>query len=138
MVGKNAVAWCLRKHSGSGFTGVFTKDDSAGSVYQLFKLLMTFTVDDGLVSAISHKLRANEDLLNMLRDVNDENRIAAFYDKIMEEGNSGYIELTRRLLWTLMNDRTGDGQVETGDILSKMYGMLRIAKFINGEGDSDE
>lgn len=138
VVGKNAVAWCLRKHSGSGFTGVFTKDDSAGSVYQLFKLLMTFTVDDGLVSAISHKLRANEDLLNILRKAKDENRIVAFYDKIMEEGNSGYIELTRRLLCVLMNDCAGDGQVKTGDILSKMYGMLRIAKFVNGEGDSDE
>lgn len=138
VAGKNVVAWRLRKHSGSGFTGVFTKDDSAGSVYQLFKLLMTFTVDDGLVSAISHKLRANKDLLNILREANDENRIAAFYDKVMEEGNSGYIELTRRLLCVLMNDCAGDGQVKTGDILSKMYGMLRIAKFINGEGDSDE
>lgn len=136
--GKNAIAWCLRKHSGSGFTGVFTKNDSAGSVYQLFKLLMTFTVDDGLVSAISHKLRANEDLLNILRQTNDENRIAAFYDKIMEEGDSGYIELTRRLFCVLVNDCAGDEQVKTGDILSKMYGMLRVAKFINGEGDSDE
>lgn len=136
--GKNAIAWCLRKHSGSGFTGVFSKNDTAGSVYQLFKLLMTFTVDDGLVSAISHKLRANEDLLNILRQANDENRIAAFYKEIMEEGDSGYIELTRRLFCELVNDCVGDEQVKIEDILSKMYGMLRVAKFINGEGDSDE
>ena len=137
--GKNAVAWCLRKHSGSGFTGALSKSDE--NVYKIFKELMGYSVDENLVSAIAHKLRANMDLLDILRN-QDEDRMKAFYRKIMEEeatqsGNT-YVGATRRLLWALFASNAGNEKVKISDILTTMYGMLRTAKFINGEGDSDE
>lgn len=137
--GKNAVAWCLRKHSGSGFTSALSKSDE--SVYQIFKELMKYSVDENLVSAIAHKLRANMDLLDILRN-QDEDRMKAFYRKIMEEevtqSGDTYVGATRRLLWALFRSNAGNEKVGISDILTTMYGMLRTAKFINGEGDNDE
>ena len=142
---KNAIAWCLRKHSGSGFIGTITKNTSKNSVYSIFNELMECSVDESLVSAIAHKLRSNEDLLNILRDCNIINeRICAFYKKIMEESvhdDDSYIGTTRRLLLALFSyyaTYTGEDKLEISAILEKMYGMLRTAKFINGEGDEDE
>ena len=140
VTGKNAIAWCLRKHSGSGLTGSFTKSSLEGSVYQIFNTLMNYSVDDNLISAISYKLRANDGLLDILRN-KEENRIEAFYLKIMEENNLGdgaYIGVTRALLCSLLRSYKEKKGIEMKDIISEMYGMLRTAKFINGEGDNNE
>lgn len=157
--GKDAIAWCLRKHSGSGFTGEITK---SSKTYKIFKTLIKETVDEAQISAIAHKLRANEDLLNILREIADkdkrEERIKAFYLKTMEEPKEQtgdtYIGKTRELLCALFeefavradketkkSDKEEAKEVESKAIekvLSTMYGMLRTAKFINGEGDNDE
>lgn len=141
---KNAIAWCLRKNSGSGFMGIFTKDTTEGSIYSIFNELMKFSVDESLISAIAHKLRSNEDLLDILRGCSsstNDNRIRALYKKIMEESvldNKSYIGTTRRLLLALFDKYAEKTDVKMGKILETMYGMLRTAKFINGEGDSDE
>lgn len=146
--GKNAIAWCLRKHSGTGFSGSVCKDTSEGSVYQIFTTLMTGSESEKVISAIAHKLRQNEDLLEIIRNGGDrENRVTAFYHKVMEEENpdrDSYLKYTRELLCALFDsyvetdkDKKGDTKPIT-NILTTMYGMLRTAKFINGEGDDDE
>lgn len=145
--GKNAIAWCLRKHSGSGFTGSFCKDSE---IYTIFSALLNTSVDETTVSAVAHKLRDNENLLDIIRD-KDENRIKAFYKKVMEEeplNDASYKGITRRLLNALFKQAALQGEssrndsknkgFETIKILEIMYGMLRTAKFVNGEGDSDE
>lgn len=141
---KNAVAWCLRKHSGSSFVGAFSKNTLPGSVYTLFKELMKCSADEALVSAIAHKLRTHEDLLTILRYA-DRYRIDAFYQKIMEESTAddkSYVGTTRRLFVALLDSyaklKDKDEDKEMSKILKQMYGMLRTAKFINGEGDIDE
>lgn len=139
--GKNAIAWCLRKHSGTGFSGSFCKNASGGQVYQIFTKLMTCSESEEVISAIAHKLRQNEDLLEIIRNREDrENRVTAFYHKVMEEENpekDSYLKYTRELLCALFDSDEGNTRPIT-DILTTMYGMLRTAKFINGEGDSDE
>lgn len=138
--GKNAIAWCLRKHSGTGFSGSFCKDASGGQVYQIFTKLMTCSESEEVISAIAHKLRQNEDLLEIIRKKKDKNRVTAFYHKVMEEENpekDSYLKYTRELLCALFDSDEGNTRPIT-DILTTMYGMLRTAKFINGEGDSDE
>lgn len=139
--GKNAIAWCLRKHSGTGFSGSFCKNASGGQVYQIFTKLMTCSESEEVISAIAHKLRQNEDLLEIIRNGTDrENRVTAFYHKVMEEENpekDSYLKYTRELLCALFDSDEGNTRPIT-DILTTMYGMLRTAKFINGEGDSDE
>ena len=146
--GKDAIAWHLRKHSGTGFSGAFCKDASKGQVYQIFTKLMTCSESEKVISAIAHKLRQNEDLLEIIRNGTDrENRVTAFYHKVMEEENpekDSYLKDTRGLLCALFDsyvetdkDKKGDTKPIT-NILTTMYGMLRTAKFINGEGDEDE
>lgn len=138
--GKNAIAWCLRKHSGTGFSGSVCKDTSEGSVYRIFTTLMTGSESEKVISAIAHKLRQNEDLLEIIRKKKDKNRVTAFYHKVMEEENpekDSYLKYTRELLCALFDSDEGKTRPIT-DILTTMYGMLRTAKFINGEGDDDE
>lgn len=146
--GKDAIAWCLRKHSGTGFSGSFCKNASGGKVYQAFKKLMGRSVKEETVSAIAHKLRQNEDLLEIIRNGTDrENRMTAFYHKVMEEENpekDSYLKDTRELLCALFGSYVETKEDKEGKtrpitkILTTMYGMLRTAKFINGEGDEDE
>ena len=140
--GKNAVAWCLRKHSGSGFVGSVSKN---GEVYSWYKKIMACSVEEKVVSAIAHKLKNNENLLGILlngyRNNKSqsalENRLENFYKKTMEDtGNSLYMTLSRSLLCELMVK--ADAKTNMNEILENMYGMLRTAKFINGEGDKDE
>lgn len=139
--GKNAIAWCLRKHSGSGFVGSLCKNSK---VYTSFSELMRTSVDESTVSAIAHKLRENQELLDIVRRSGRKDRIEAFYNKVMEESpldDKSYKGITRNLLWKLFDQekpKPGDKVKSTEKILETLYGMLRTAKFINGEGDSDE
>ena len=140
--GKNAVVWCLRKHSGSGFVGSLSKN---GLVYSLNKDLMTCSVEEKEISAIAHKLKNNENLLGILLEgyrkcKNQtvlEDRLKNFYQKTMEDtGGNRYVTLSRNLLCELMMQANHETKIN--GILENMYGMLRTAKFINGEGDKDE
>lgn len=140
--GKNAVAWCLRKHSGSGFVSSLSK---GGGIYSKYKKIMDCSVEEKVISAIAHKLKNNENLLGLLLDgyrkTKEKNelksRLANFYQKTMEDiGNSDYVTASRELLFELMIDT--DNLTGIDEILENMYGMLRTAKFINGEGDKDE
>lgn len=133
--GKNAVAWCLHKNSGSGFIGSFSKNSN---IHILFSKLQKTNVDIATISAVAHKLRENQSLLDIIRN-KDESRLKAFYKNFIEENpldNNSYKGLTRMLLWELFQHNTS--KRETKDILETLYGMLRTAKFINGENDYDE
>mgnify|MGYP003290472592 CR=1 FL=1 len=140
--GKNAVSWQLRKHSGSGFKGELSKNNE---LYATLKDIMKISVDENQISAIAHKLRRNENLLDILlgkfkKDKDTEaleERIENFYKKTMEDtGDDKYTIQTRDLLFKLMKESDEKINIET--ILENMYGMLRTAKFIKGEGESDE
>lgn len=142
MKGKNAVSWQLRKHSGSGFKGELSKNNE---LYATLKDIMKISVDENQISAIAHKLRRNENLLDILlgkfkKDKDTEaleERIENFYKKTMEDtGDDKYTIQTRDLLFKLMKESDEKINIET--ILENMYGMLRTAKFIKGEGESDE
>ena len=73
--------------------------------------------------------------------------MTAFYHKVMEEENpekDSYLKDTRGLLCALFDSYVETKEDKEGKtrpitkILTTMYGMLRTAKFINGEGDEDE
>lgn len=183
MPGKNAVAWCLRKHSGSGFEGAFTKENKVDSIDTQFDGLMDFPVEDRLVSVVAHKLKVNEAVLNMIRKEKKEmreERLNSFYKNELEEIDpkiNSYIGNTRKLLNALLENSIEDEKkemreiykrmhsimldiddvddtmsqlkvilenfeenkkIKREDVLKQMYGMLRTAKFINGEEDYNE
>ena len=140
--GKNALSWRLRKHSGSGFKGELSKSTN---IYTDLKGIMDIPVEEKQIAAIAHKLKTNENLLDVLlkKYKNDNNekelkdRLEYFYEKTMEETSKDvYTGKTRELLYKLMVTSGKEANIET--ILENMYGMLRTAKFIKGEGDSDE
>lgn len=142
---KNALAWTLRKHSGSGFKGVVVKDKEDESIYGLLNEISNIEVEEKQVSAIAHKLRVNEDLLGILLNLTASRaeRIAQFYKKTMEESEQDkYKQLTRELLCKMFDEANSNvensEEKEVGSILENMYSMLRTIKFIKGEGDSDE
>ena len=140
--GKNAVSWLLRKHSGSGFNGEISKSND---IYNGLKAIIDASVEEKQISAIAHKLKNNENLLDILlkKYLKDKNyddlkaRLENFYKKTMEDtGDNKYTALTRELLLKFMCAADEETKIET--ILENMYGMLRTAKFIKGEGDKDE
>ena len=141
--GKNAISWQLRKHSGTGFVGEFTKDlSSSNTIYSLFKDISKIPVEEKQISALAHKLKINEGLLSILFKKYKDNatelsgRIDNFYEKFMEDtGKDRYITLTKELLYAMMIDSKA---TEITTILENMYGILRTAKFIKGEEDKNE
>jgi len=127
--GKNAIAWELQKHSGSSFAGAFSKSNK--DLYDAFKKVIAVKNQrETLVSAVSHKLRENDGLLDLFKTSDNlDVRLNAFFEKIIDaEDAKDYKEAVKVLLKQLYVTK------ET-DVARTIYGMLRTAKFINGEED---
>ena len=180
---KDAIAWRLRKHSGSGFEGIITQGSDVAKYFdRLFRLNdKEKEKEETEISAIAHKLRENIDLLELIREEPDqenrERRIRAFYKTMLNESNAEekdpkrdpsvdktneptvdekadenkkatYTQRTRELLLSLFEAYPKPEKGEKDDIRKKnretmekiletMYGMLRTAKFINGEHEEN-
>lgn len=157
---KNAIAINLRKNSGSDFEMVMRK--SSEICYNLGDLIR-FTPKESFVSAVAHKMRANEQLLGILpqEDPFDGlgNRLSAFYEKIVDieaksENETIYIQKTQNVFELIYKDyfieKKRNAKEDKKDsretmitkdmesIISTFYSVLRIAKFIKGEEVKDE
>lgn len=144
--GKNAIAWNLRKHSGGSFYGECSKD---GAVFDAFcEVIMKSDEDAAVVSAVSHKIRSNEELLKLWYSQNDiyRKRNRWFFEKNMDGvDKDGYKEAALNLLnelyaFTLKENESNDNKKEKykiSDVVKSMYGMLRTAKFVKGEKNND-
>ena len=137
---KNAVAIELRKHSGGSFYMVLSKNKQ--DLKEKFNaMIKASSANDSVVSAVSHKIRSNEGLLGLW--VNDENdstdnfvRNENFFKKYMEYSTTNpdpYKKATLDLLNELCKVER-----DSKKLIKSLYGMLRIAKFINGEEVIDE
>ncbi|MDM8269887.1 type III-B CRISPR-associated protein Cas10/Cmr2 [Barnesiella viscericola] len=161
--GKNAIAINLRKNSGSDFEVVMSK--SLQIHYNLDDLIR-FTPKESFVSAVAHKIRANEQLLGVLpkeepfKDLDE--RLNAFYEKIVDvaaksEDETTYLLKTKDTFEFIYKDyfigkkrkaeeakENKEGYRETTieedmkSIISTFFSVLRIAKFIKGEEVKDE
>ena len=143
--GKNAVAWALQKHSGSSFKAAMSKNMS--SLYNALKQVIDATENEQLVSAVSHKIRHNEDLLSLWLDVTDETiirkRINNFFEKIIDvEGKDAnairYMDAVKELLLAVYQHANSlssetDGLKKMKELTNIVYGMLRTAKFVKGK-----
>lgn len=133
--GKNAIAWNLQKHSGSSFVGKFSKKTDT-KLYKIFQTVIATTNDENLVTAVAHKIRANEGLLALwAKEPSTDTirmRINAFFEKAMDinHRNEPYIRAVIDLLCELYTT------VDFKDLIPTAYGILRTAKFINGEEDN--
>lgn len=155
--GKNAIAIKLRKNSGADLELTLNKDSD---LYKILKKLILNTPKEDIVSAIAHKIRTNNILLDNLpkENIGDsrvfsllQKRIEAFYDKIIDiqtkdENEIIYMKLTQDAFVNIYKDvllkkRKEEDEEKIKDIdkiISLFYSMLRIAKFIKGEEVKDE
>lgn len=158
--GKNAMAVKLRKNSGSDLEFVFSKDSG---VYKKIKELVKNTPKESIVSAVAHKVRASDIVLDTFpkdeafTGLND--RLSTFFEKIVDvedksDENKLYMDSAREVLKeifkTVVTDRIEaeeeakkkggkyDAPKDREAIVRHFYSMLRIAKFIKGEELKDE
>lgn len=137
VVGKNALAWKLQKHSGSSFEGQLSKTDKT---YKLFKILIQNSLSENLVKAVSHKIRESESLLELWINESQAHinlRLEAFFKKTLESDSKNpdeqkYLTATRELMTELYKD----ANIEI--IIKKLYGMLRTSIFIQGEEENHD
>lgn len=133
-VKRNTVAWSLRKHSGGTFEGELSKGDSG--LYNAFENILKVTSDADTVSAVAHKIRINEGLLELWAGKEDcKRRNANFFEMYMDSiGDSQYKQAALELL-DVMTEHPQEEKVS--DIVKNMYGMLRTAKFVKGEKEHE-
>lgn len=129
---KKAVAWSLRKHSGGTFDAAFSLKDE--DLKTQFEKLIETTTDNETVSAIAHKLRQNETLVDVVLESEQQDRLDALFDKVLEFDNekASYFDAVKAMMPTLYRVVGKDGYIQT------LYSLLRTAKFIKGEELHDE
>ena len=129
---KNAVAWSLRKHSGGTFEAAFSLKDE--KLKKQFGDLIATTTDNDTVSAIAHKLRQEEALVNVVLESGNQDRLDALFNKVLEfdKDKAGYFDAVKTIMPTLYNVIGKKGYVQA------LYSLLRTAKFIKGEDLHDE
>jgi len=129
---KKAVAWSLRKHSGGTFEAAFSLKDT--ELKTQFENLISATTDKDTVSAIAHKLRQEEALVNIVLESNSADRRDALFEKVLEfdKDKADYFNAVKAIMPTLFK------AIEKKDYIQTLYGLLRTAKFIKGEELHDE
>ena len=129
---KKAVACRLRKHSGGTFEIAFSLNDN--NLKEQFAELINATTDDDTVSAIAHKVRQNEELVNLVLKDGKQDRLNALFKKVLEfdTEKEKYFNAVKKLMPILY------GEIGEDDYSRTLYSLLRIAKFIKGEELHDE
>lgn len=129
---KKAVAWSLRKHSGGTFGAAFSLKDER--LKKQFGYLIAATTDNETVSAIAHKLRQEEALVDVVLENGNQDRLDALFEKVLEfdKDKAGYFDAVKAIMPTLYAVTGKDGYIQT------LYSLLRTAKFIKGEDLHDE
>ena len=129
---KKAVAWSLRKHSGGTFDAAFSLKDE--ELKNQFEKLIKATTDKDTVSAIAHKLRQEETLVNIVLESRQPERLNALFDKVLEfdKDKASYFDAVKSIMPVLFK------VVGKKDYIQTLYSLLRTAKFIKGEDLHDE
>lgn len=127
---KKAWAWSLRNHSGDSFDVAFSRKDE--TLQKLFLALIEAITDDDLVSAVAHKIYQKDDLSNMVLDSESEARLDALFNNILEFKDNSYFKTVKELMPELFE------AVDSDIYTTKLYSLLRTAKFIKGEDLHDE
>lgn len=129
---KKAVAWSLRKHSGGTFEAAFSLKET--ELKTQFENLIAATTDKDTVSAIAHKLRQEEALVNIVLESNSADRLDALFEKVLEfdKDKASYFNAVKAIMPTLFKT------IGKKDYIQTLYGLLRTTKFIKGEELHDE
>lgn len=129
---KKAVAWSLRNHSGGTFEASFSLKNEP--LKKQFEELIRATTDSDTVSAVAHKLRQEEALVDVVLASESKDRLEALFDKVLEfdKDKAGYFNAVKNIMPTLYKVKGKEGYIQA------LYSLLRTAKFIKGEDLHDE
>lgn len=143
---KNAIALELRKHSGGTF-GMELSNNDIDLKEAFNKMIEASAADESVVSAIAHKIRVNEGLLKIWEDADEqtkERRNGNFFRKFIEhdpekpDDKKNENDRYKDAALALLNKLYKQSDMNAIKLTITAYGMLRIAKFINGEEARDE
>ncbi len=134
---KKALACSLRKHSGGTFEIAFSLNDNNrgdNNLKKQFTELINATTDDDTVSAIAHKVRQHEELINLVLKDGKQDRLNALFKKVLEfdAEKEHYFNAVKKLMPILYTEIGEENYSKT------LYSLLRIAKFLKGEDLRDE
>lgn len=127
---KKAIAWSFRKHSGGTFDAAFSLKEN--KLQQAFIELIKATTEETVVSAVAHKIREHEALVNVVLESNELSRLDALFDKTLEFQDNDYFKSVKKIMPILFK------VIGENDYISLLYSLLRTAKFIKGEDLRDE
>lgn len=129
---KKALAWSLRKHSGETFEVAFSLKNE--QLKKQFEDLIESTTDNDTVSAVAHKLRQEEALVDIVLASGSPDRLDALFDKVLEfdKDKAGYFNAVKAIMPTLYQ------VIGKKEYIQALYSLLRTAKFIKGEDLRDE
>ena len=148
LMGKNAIAFKLQKHSGSGFDFAYTKANT--DFVDNFKNLIEQTSDGNTVSAVAHKIKANYGLVKMVLEAGSDDRLEALFEKTLECTGTPYFEAVKRIIPTVykglnehkiyvnQNKAERDTDYFESRYGTTLYNILRTAKFLKGEEPINE
>lgn len=141
---KKALAWSLRKHSGGTFDATFSLKNE--EIRKQFSELINATTDNDTVSAVAHKIRQEDSLVNIVLASNNVDRLDALFEKILEfdSDKTVYFDAIKNIMPTLYKlcEEENKARKEKNEpeinYIQALYSLLRTAKFIKGEDMHDE
>lgn len=141
---KKAVAWSLRKHSGGTFEATFSLKNQ--TIKKQFADLIKVTSDNDTISAIAHKIRQNEALINVVLESENIERLDSLFDKVLafDSEKKDYFDAVKSIMPTLYklceeeNKDRKDSDKNRINFIQTLYSLLRTAKFLKGEDLRDE
>lgn len=141
---KNAIALELRKHSGGTF-GMELSGNNKNLKVAFNNMIEASAADESVISAVAHKIRGNEGLLRLWEDAPSEKKVMRnknFFLNYMEhepdKKNKNASDKYKDCALNLLNNLYQQPDMKAEKLTKTLYGMLRIAKFINGEEVRDE
>lgn len=142
---KNSIVVDWRKHSGGAFAMQFSKSkEELKKAFDNMIIASEKKVEESVVSAVAHKIKENEGVLGLWIGKDDAvERNGNFFQKYLEhnlnkeEDKKTASDLYKDAALDLLNELFKT-ETDISQLTRTMYGMLRMAKFINGEEVIDD
>lgn len=127
MIGKNAISCMFLHNNGTAHVCGVSKRDR---VFKQINRLIDTPIGNEMIETMAYKLSANRALFNLVK--RDPDRLSVFLDKYMAEvDNKQFLSVVSETILYM-------SELESEELISKLYSMLSLTQFIKGEELGDE
>lgn len=127
MEGKSAISCMFLHNNGTAHVCGVSKRDR---VYKQIKKLIDTPIGNEMIETMAYKLSANRALFNLVK--RDPDRLPVFLDKYMAEVNNKlFLSVVGETILYM-------SELESEELIRKLYSMLSLTQFIKGEELGDE